>query len=154
MPEEQAVLAPSADLAGEALHKFLRINRYLHQYARQVNEHGLPPRQFSVLRRLLEDGPATVGALQEYLYSSASVASTVISQLEEAGFVTRTRSPQDNRVVIVALTDAGRDLAQNTPMGGIVLLRRKLVTLPEARLRTIDAALTDIMELMGVTDEG
>jgi DNA-binding MarR family transcriptional regulator len=153
MPEEEAVLALPADLAGEALHKFLRINRYLHQYARQVNEHGLPPRQFSVLRRLLEDGPATVGALQEYLYSSASVASTVISQLEEAGFVTRTRSPQDNRVVIVALTDAGRDLARNTPMGGIVLLRRKLATLPEARLRTIDAALTDIMELMGVTDE-
>ena len=62
-------------------------------------------------------------------------------------------SSEDNRVVIVALTDAGRDLAQNTPMGGIVLLRRQLVTLPEERLRTIDAALTDIMELMGVTDE-
>ena len=73
--------------------------------------------------------------------------------MEEAGFVTRTRSPEDNRVVIVALTEAGRTLAQNTPMGGIVLLRRKLATLPEERLRAIDAALADIMELMGVTDE-
>ena len=153
MPDTSVAPAPPTDVAGEALHKFLRINRYLRQYARQVNEHGLPPKQFSVLRRLLEDGPATVGAIQEYLYSSASVASTVISQLEEAGFVTRTRSPEDNRVVIVALTEAGRTLAQNTPMGGIVLLRRKLATLPEERLRAIDTALADIMELMGVTDE-
>lgn len=153
MPGTDTVPVPSADLAGEALHKFLRINRYLRQYARQVNEHGLPPRQFSVLRRLLEEGPATVGTIQDYLYSSASVASTVISQLEDAGYVTRTRSADDNRVVIVALSQAGHELAQNTPMGGIVLLRRKLASLPEARLRTIDAALADIMELMGVPDE-
>lgn len=153
MSEHAPAAAPVPDLAGEALHKFLRINRYLRQYARQVNEYGLPPKQFSVLRRLLEEGPTTVGAIQEYLYSSASVASTVISRLEDAGFVTRTRSSEDNRVVIVALTDAGRALAQNTPMGGIVLLRRKLAMLPEERLRTIDAALADIMELMGVTDE-
>lgn len=43
----------------------------------------------------------------------------IIMQLEEAGYATRTRSAQDNRVVIVALTAAGRQPAQETLLGGI-----------------------------------
>ncbi|RIK43336.1 MAG: hypothetical protein DCC55_06080 [Chloroflexi bacterium] len=139
-------------LAGEAIHKFLILHRYLRQYARQMDERGVRPREFSVLRFLIESGPATVGQVQEYLYCSASVASTVIAGLEERGFVTRTRSAEDNRVVIVELTPAGEEAASTTPLGGIVLLRRRLRALPEERLAVINAALTDIMQLMEVTE--
>jgi len=91
-------------LAGETLHKFLTINRFLRQYARQMDGSGIHPRDFSVLRFLIEHESATVGAVQDYLYGSASVASAVISKLEESGYVTRTRSRTDNRVVIVEPT--------------------------------------------------
>jgi hypothetical protein len=37
-------------------------------------------------------------------------------------------------------------------MGGIPLLRRRLRTLPEDRLRLIDEALAEIMQLMEVAD--
>lgn len=141
------------ELAGAVVHKFLLINRYLRRYAHQVTAHGVRPRQFSVLRFLLERGSATVGEVQAYLYSSASLASTVISQLEETGYVTRTRSAEDNRVVIVELTADGRQVAQETPMGGIVLLRRRLAGLDSDRLHGMDAALTDLIELMEVPDE-
>ena len=120
-------------LAAEAMHKFLRINRYLRQYARQER--------------------ATVGQIQEYIYSSASAASMLISGLEDAHYVTRTRSPTDNRVVIVELTDAGRTLAERAPTGGLILLRRRLRTLPPEQLTRIDHALADIMELMEMTDD-
>lgn len=146
-----AETAPELD--GVVVHKFLLINRYLRRYAHQVTAHGVRPRQFSVLRFLLERGPATVGEVQTYLYSSASLASTVISQLEEAGRVTRTRSAEDNRVVIVELTPAGRQLAQEAPMGGIILLRRRLAGLAPDRLHRLDVALTDLIELMEVPDE-
>ena len=149
---EEALSAPSQELAGEAIHKFLIINRYLRQYALQMTEHGVRPREFSVLRFLLESGPATVGQIQEYLYRSASVASTVIAQLEADGYVMRTRSPEDNRVVIVELTPAGREIAEKAPMGGIPLLRRRLVTLPPERLQIINQALDDIMALMEVQE--
>ena len=46
--------------------------------------------------------------MQDHLYTSASTASTLISQLEDAGYVTRTRSEDDNRVVNVQLTTSGR----------------------------------------------
>lgn len=143
---------PKHPLASEALHKFLLIHRHLRQLARQMDSHGIRPRQFAVLRFLLDQGTATVSEVQEHLYTSLSTASTVISQLEEAGCVTRTRSEEDNRVVIVALTTRGQDLAQKTPMGGIALLRRRLDTLPEDRLYMINEALAELMRLMEVED--
>ncbi len=139
-------------LANETLHKFLTINRFLRQHARQMDEGGIHPRAFSVLRYLTEVESATVGEVQEYLYCSASVASSVISKLEEGGYVTRTRSREDNRVVIVEPTDSGRALAATTPLGGIALLRRRLPTLEPERLARLHDALGDIMELMEVLE--
>lgn len=139
-------------LAGETLHKFLVINRFLRQYARQMDKSGVHPRAFSVLRFLTETESATVGQVQEYLYCSASVASSVISKLEEGGYVTRRRSQEDNRVVIVEPTDAGRQLARETPLGGIALLRRRLPNLSPERLTRLHDALADILELMEVPE--
>lgn len=139
-------------LANATIHKFLTINRFLRQYARQMDEGGIHPRAFSVLRYLTEQEAVTVGAVQEYLYCSASVASAVISKLEEGGYVTRTRSRTDNRVVIVEPTAAGRALAATTPLGGIALLRRRLPTLTPERLARLHDALDDIMEMMEVPE--
>jgi DNA-binding MarR family transcriptional regulator len=143
---------PTASLADEAIHHFLIFYRYLRQYARQIDEQGMRPREFSVLRFLWENGAATVGQVQSYLYCSASVASTVIAGLEEKGLVTRTRSSEDNRVVIVELTPMGQERAVDTPLGGIVLLRRRLQTLPAERLAVINQALVELMDLMEVTE--
>jgi len=140
------------ETASAVLHKFVRLNRYLRQYARQMDDQGIRPRDFSVLRFLLESGPSTVGQVQEFLFRSASTASTVLSQMEEAGYVTRARSAEDNRVVIVELTEAGRELAQRAPMGGIPLLRRRLPQLSPAKLQQLDEALSEIMRLMEVTE--
>jgi DNA-binding MarR family transcriptional regulator len=146
------VTLPKNRLASEALHKFLLIHRHLRQIARQMDDQGIRPRQFAVLRFLLEQGSATIGEVQEHLYTSLSTASTVISQLEDAGYVTRTRSEDDNRVVIVELTPAGSDVAHNTSMGGIALLRRRLDSLSDDQIHIIDKAMSEIMRLMEVTD--
>ena len=74
----------------------------------------------------------------------------MIAKLEDQGYVTRTRSEEDNRVVIVELTEAGRIIAVETPLQGIPLLRRKLETLPEERLQRINDGLCDILALMEV----
>jgi len=139
-------------LAEDVIHKFLTINRYLRQRARRMSDQGIRPPEFAVLHFLLKSGPATVGQVQAYLYRSPGTTSMMIAQLEEAGYVTRTRSEQDNRVVIVELTSAGRDLVKNMSPGGILLLRQRLHDLPAERLQLLDEALSEIMRLMEVTD--
>lgn len=144
--------APQHPIARTALHKFLLIHRHLRQYARQIDEQGLRPRQFAVLLFLRDVEEATVSEIQDYLYTSPSTASSIVSQLEEAGYVTRTRSEADNRIVIVRLTAGGQEMAQHIPLQGISLLRRRLDSLSEERLRRLDDALADLVALMEVTE--
>ena len=136
----------------EAFGKFLTIWRYLRQRSRQISEQGMNPRQIAVLRFLAENGPATVGEVQSYMYLSPSMTSTLIAQLEEAGYVSRTRSSSDNRVVIAALTASGQAIVDQAPLTGLALLRRRLRTLPLQQQQRINEALTDIMKLMEITD--
>ncbi|MCB9422328.1 MAG: winged helix-turn-helix transcriptional regulator [Ardenticatenaceae bacterium] len=136
-------------LSDQVFHQFLALLRHKRQYARQIEtEQGIKPRDFSVLRFLLDSGPATVSQVQAFLHNSPSTASTLIAQLEEAGYVSRRRSDEDNRVVIVSLEPAGQTIAEQAPFGGLPLLRRRLARLPEERLVQIQDVLVELMALM------
>jgi DNA-binding MarR family transcriptional regulator len=140
-------------LSNQVFHQFLDLLRNQRQYThRIIDEQGIRPMPFSVLRFLLESGPTTVSQVQSYIHHSPSTTSTLISQLEMGGYVTRTRSQADNRVVIVDLTPAGRKIAENTPLGGLPLLRQRLSTLPEERLLEIESVLVEILQLMSGTN--
>ena len=141
---------PTTTQYTETTRKFLTVYRHLRRSSRQLHEEGVSGRQLSALRYLHETGPHTVGQMREYLYVSDSGASELIARLEKMGFVTRTRSAADNRVVIVDLTPAGRELAQEPPRGGVSLLRERLQTLPQARLAVIDEAMTEILTLLEI----
>ena len=94
-------------------HIFLALQNRSRRYARQLlDESGLTPRDLSVMRFLLEAKSATVGQVQTYLHKSPSTISALLAQMEEKGYLTRTRSRDDNRVVIVELTPYGKKLAQ------------------------------------------
>jgi len=140
-------------LSDQVFHRFLALQRALRRHARQLlDEQGLTPRDLSVLRYLLESAPATVGQVQAFTHKSPSTTSSLVAQLEDKGYVTRTRSQEDNRVVLVELTSEGQEIAEKTPLGGLPLLRRRLARLPEERLSEIDGVLNEIMDLMEVTD--
>lgn len=140
------------DLFLETIHAFLSVYRHLRQYARQMQAEGVSGRQVSALRYLLEAGPRTIGQLRDYLYLSDSSTSELIAALEQQGLVKRTRSRDDNRVVVVRLTPAGRRAARRVPLGGIPLLREKLKALPPERLARVRDALLELRELLEVPD--
>ncbi|MFC1996023.1 MarR family winged helix-turn-helix transcriptional regulator [Chloroflexota bacterium] len=133
----------------QIFHRLLSIIHHTRQYGRQIiDENGLKPRDFSVLIFLSERGSATVGQVQAFVHKSPSTTSALIAQLEGNGYLTRTRSKEDNRVVIVKLTPLGQDIACKTPLGGLPLLRRQLGELSKKRLVQIDDVLTEIMNMM------
>jgi DNA-binding MarR family transcriptional regulator len=132
----------------ETIQEFLSFYRYVRHYGWQMQQEGISGRKVSTLRYLAEAGPLTVGQLSDYLCISDSSTSTMIAGLKKRGYVTRTRSPTDNRVVMVEITDQGRDLVAQTPLGGIPLLREALKTLPPERLARIHEALSTMNELL------
>lgn len=137
----------------QVFHLFLSLLHNTRRHSRRmIDERGVKPRDFSVLRYLRDNGPATVGKVQGFIHKSPSTTSVLIAELEDKGLVTRTRSREDNRVVIVELTPTGREVADNTPLGGLPLLRRRLMALPDDHLVEIQAILEEIIRLMEVDD--
>jgi DNA-binding MarR family transcriptional regulator len=136
-------------LSDQVFHQLLALLRLKRQYDHLIeNERGLKPRDFSVLRFLLDSGPVKVSQIQTFLHHSPSTTSALIAQLEEAGYVSRNRSAEDNRVVIVSLTATGQTVAEQAPFGGLPLLRRRLSRLDDGRLQEINAVLVELMQLM------
>lgn len=136
----------------QVFHRFLALQQSLRRHARGlIDERGLAPRDLSVLRYLLEMQSATVGQVGAFMHQSPSTTSSLLAQLEGKGYVTRTRSPRDNRVVIVELTPVGQEIAENTPLGGLPLLRR-LAGLPQERLSVMIDLLDEITHLMEVVE--
>jgi DNA-binding MarR family transcriptional regulator len=134
----------------DVIHKFLTLYRYLRKYSRRLHEEGISGRTVAALRYLLEAGPVTIGQLHDYLYISHSTTSELVARLEKSGYVTRTRSDADNRVVIVDLTPSGREIAGQTSLGGIPLLRERFKALPPERLAIIDEAMTEMLQLLEI----
>lgn len=136
-------------LSDQVFHQVLALTRLSRQYARLIiDEHGIKPRDMSVLRYLSEHDEVTVSDVQNYIHHSPSTTSTMLSALEKDGYVTRNRSQSDNRVVLVTLTDSGRALLTKAPLGGLPLLRRELEALPAERLAEMLGVLAEIQDLM------
>ncbi len=71
---------------------------------------GLTYTQYIVLLALWETGSATVGDLCRRLYLDCGTMTPMLKKMEESGWIIRSRSREDERVVTVYLTDRGWDL--------------------------------------------
>src|SRR3954465_1774168 len=79
---------------------------------------GLTYPQYLAMLVLWEASPRTVGALGEALDLESSTLTPLLKRLETQGLVARTRDPQDERRVVVTLTETGaalRDKARAVP---------------------------------------
>ncbi|QNK80192.1 MarR family winged helix-turn-helix transcriptional regulator [Nakamurella sp. PAMC28650] len=71
---------------------------------------GLTYPQYLVMVLLWEDGHSSVGQIGARLRLESSTLSPLLKRLEMMGLVHRSRDPQDERSVVVALTRQGRVL--------------------------------------------
>ena len=71
---------------------------------------GITYTQYLVLLALWENDSTTVGELCHRLYLDNGTITPLLKKMEETGLVLRSRSKDDERVVIVSLTEAGWQL--------------------------------------------
>ena len=77
---------------------------------------GLTPLQGYVLL-LLSEGEATVGQVSSQTRMGQANTSALCKKLEQAGMLTRTRSPRDGRVVTLELTPQGSAAVEQVRRG-------------------------------------
>lgn len=110
-------------------------NRVTRLYRPLLDALGLTYPQYLAMLVLWEASPRTVGALGEALDLESSTLTPLLKRLEGQGLLVRTRDPEDERRVIVALTDAGK------------ALRDQAKTVPEQLLCRLEMPLEDLGDL-------
>lgn len=75
---------------------------------RPLRHTDMTPQQYWLLRHLRCSGSQSIGELAQALGITTGSATVACKRLEKAGLITRTRQADDERVVQVSLTDAGR----------------------------------------------
>ena len=73
---------------------------------------GLTYTQYIVFLVLWEKDALTVGEIGERLILDNGTLSPLLKKMEQAGYVERRRSQEDERVVVITLTEAGRALQE------------------------------------------
>ncbi|MFI0018641.1 MarR family winged helix-turn-helix transcriptional regulator [Streptomyces griseus] len=89
-------------------------------YRQALKGLGLTYSQYLVMLVLWEHGPQSVKAIGERLQLDSGTLSPLLKRLETAGLVRRERSREDERSVVIDLTDEGtrlRERALSVPRG-------------------------------------
>ena len=84
-------------------------------YAPLLKALGLTYPQYITLLILEESDGLTVGQVSEKLEMTTSTVTPLLKRLETLGHVVRQRQQNDERRVLVFLTDAGRQVLQGAP---------------------------------------
>jgi DNA-binding MarR family transcriptional regulator len=99
----------------------MAINR---TYKPVLDQLGITYPQYLVLNALWEEDGQTIGSIADRLGLESSTVTPLVKRLEVASLVTRTRHRSDERRVLVALTERGRELQQTSRCLGETLLAR------------------------------
>ncbi|WP_037457533.1 MarR family winged helix-turn-helix transcriptional regulator [Skermanella stibiiresistens] len=91
-------------------------------YKPLLDELGLTYPQYLVLNVLWREDERTVGRIAERLALESSTLTPLLKRLEVAGLIQRTRNPENERQVVVALTNQGRALKDRAGCLGEALL--------------------------------
>jgi MarR family transcriptional regulator, organic hydroperoxide resistance regulator len=105
---------------------------------------GISMAQLHILYTLQRSGEMPMSRLADVLHVSLSNATGLIDRIEERGFVERTRVPEDRRVVMIRVTDAGRRMLEEVDAISSDLLRSVFGRIGRSQLATVGRAMTEL----------
>ena len=105
---------------------------------------GLTYSQYLVLLVLWEQSPQSVGSLGSRLHLDSGTLTPLLKRMEASGLLTRKRDSDDERRVLIALTQQGRSLRE--PAGRIVpATLANGVDLPSTEIESLRDALNRLI---------
>ena len=105
---------------------------------------GLTYTQYIVFLVLWERDGLTVGEIGERLLLDNCTLSPLLKKLEQAGYVRRERSREDERVVVITLTEAGRALQEKAK--DVPAKVAGCIDLPPEKAQTLYGLLNELLE--------
>ncbi|WP_295123314.1 MarR family winged helix-turn-helix transcriptional regulator [uncultured Chitinophaga sp.] len=113
-------------------------------YQPMLDELNLTYPQYLVMLLLWERKTLSVKELGQHLLLDSGTLTPLLKRLEERGLVTRTRSKEDERVVLIALTSEGKDLKKQAKKVPAQLLDS--LGVDEKQLQRLKMQLTEMLD--------
>jgi DNA-binding MarR family transcriptional regulator len=104
------------DISYDVLVTLRQIIRAIDMHSKQlVKRYGLTAPQLMVLKEIMSDEDINIGRVAKKVSLSQATVTNIIDRLETRSLVTRERSSQDKRRVIVRVTDKTREILKTDP---------------------------------------
>ena len=105
---------------------------------------GVSMAQVHIMYTLQRNGEMPMSRLADVLQVSLSNATGLIDRIEERGFVERTRVPEDRRVVMIRVTDAGRRMLEEVDAISSDLLRSVFGRIGRSQVAAVGRAIAEL----------
>jgi DNA-binding MarR family transcriptional regulator len=103
-------------LADDVLVALRRITRAIDLHSRSlVSRYGLTVPQLMLLKELKLRGRLPVGELSRHVHLSAATVTSILGRLASRELIIRERSEEDRRVVLIRLSENGREVVEGAP---------------------------------------
>lgn len=127
-----------------------RIIRAVDIHSRRLNdEFKITSPQMICICSLSKKPSMTLSELATDVNLSISTVNGIVDRLENKGLLTRTRSTQDRRKVVIKLTDEGNEILKRAPSLLQERFSQSLKELSALEQATLTIALERIVEMMG-----
>jgi len=113
---------------------------------------GVPGAQLWALHEVVEHDGLTVGQLAQRMRMHQTTISNLVGKLEQRGFVRKARSGEDQRVVHLHASAAGRKVLNAAPAPRRGLLPHVLDDMTPEQLRKVHDGLAVLVDCMGGFD--
>lgn len=107
----------------------------IRRYRPYLDPLGLTYTQYIVLMVIWAEGTVSVRELGKRLYLDSGTLTPVLKAMEKAGYITRRRSTEDERVLLVTITEAG--LALREKVKDVPAALGSCLTLEAEEIRTL-----------------
>ncbi|MBX6763266.1 MAG: MarR family transcriptional regulator [Rubrobacteraceae bacterium] len=136
---------------GEALSErlvedLMSLWRILRGVTNPMKRGEITPQQYWLLRQLWREGPMSIGEIARSLGITQGSATSACQRLERAGMVRRERQAEDERVVLVELTEKGREQYEGWKRRRREVLSGLVSVLDEGEKRELSRLIERVLE--------
>lgn len=117
------------------------------KYKPYLDQIGLTYTQYIAMMVLWEYKEMNVKELGQYLYLDSGTLTPLLKKLEEKEYITRSRSKEDERNLIVSITDKGEDLKEKALF--IPEEMSSCVALSKEEAKTLYETLNKLLGILG-----
>lgn len=110
--------------------------------------YGLTEPQSAVMRNLFNNGPVSSADLSRSLFVTPSNITGIVDRLEKKQFVKRIRKDGDRRVVLIILTESGKELGKTLPDPIMEKFIAELADLELDHVQLLAMAMNQILNLI------